>query len=166
MDVINELVDETEKFAEDKNTYNLLKSEGINPFKTKNVSEVFNAEEVSSIILKELTDIVDGCDASFANLVFLQTEEGLKDLQNKIRAKESLEVGNGGFFRSEESFGNFELHEITPDESKAVCAFINEYKNNLDKSLENNSYIRLLSFKKDKAERALNGNSPGSFRRQ
>lgn len=87
MNVINELVIEIEDIAEDKSAYETFKSEGVDPFKTKKAADVFKASEISSLILKELIERVDGCDSSFAGLVFLQTEEGLRDLQKKIRQR-------------------------------------------------------------------------------
>jgi hypothetical protein len=100
MNVIEELVTEISDVAEDKSAYEVIRSEGLDPFGTKKVSDVCKASEISSLILKELIEKVNGCDSSFANLVFLQTEEGLRDLQNKIKAKESLDLAVGGFCRS------------------------------------------------------------------
>jgi hypothetical protein len=166
VNVINELVNEIEDIAEDKNAYETFRSEGVDPFKTKKVCDVFKASEISSLILKELIERVDGCDSSFASLVFLQTEEGLKDLQKKIKAKESLDTGEGGFFRSELSSEVLEPHEITPDESKAVGDFVESYEHKLDDKLENDPYAKRLYYQNIKAQDALKGNRNGSFRRE
>jgi hypothetical protein len=166
VNVIDELVTEIEDVAEDKNTYETLKSEGIDPFKTKKVTDVFKASEISSFILKELIERVDGCDSSFASLVFLQTEEGLRDLHKKIKAKESLDTGEGGFFRSEFSTEVLEPHEITPDESKAVDEFVENYEQKLEDKLENDPYAQRLYYQNMKAQDALKGNRNGSFRRE
>ena len=166
VNVINELVTEIEDIAEDKNAYDTFKSEGIDPFKTKKAVSVFEASEISSLILRELTERVNGCDASFASLVFLQTEEGLRDLQKKIRAKECLDTGEGGFFRSDLSLEICEPHKITPDESKAVSDFVEGYEKKLDDELENDPYAQRLYYKNMKAQDALKGNRNGSFRRE
>ena len=129
MNLIDELVTEVENISEDKSTFNALKSEGINPFKTKNIADTFKASEISSIILKDLVDRVDGCDSSFASLVFMQTEEGLRDFKNKIKAKEALEDGVGGFVRADNLLEICEPHEITPDESKAIAELVSDYEN-------------------------------------
>ena len=165
MNVIDELVTEVSDAAEDKSAYETFKSEGVDPFGSKKISEAFKASEISSVILKELIEKVDGCDSSFANLVFLQTEEGLKDLQKKIKAKESLDTGEGGFFRSE-SLEICEPHKITPDESKAVSDFVESYEQKLDDKLENDEYAQRLLYKNTKAQDALKGNGNGSFRRE
>ena len=165
MNVIEELVTEISDVAEDKNTYEALRSEGLDPFGTKKVSDVCKASEISSLILKELIEKVDGCDSSFANLVFLQTEEGLRDLQKKMKAKESLDSGEGGFFRSDISLEECAPHEITPDESKAVGEFVDKYKQKVDIKLDTD-YSRHLLYQNLKAQDALKGNGNGSFRRE
>lgn len=62
MNIIDELVSEKADIAEDKSTYKALKAEGINPFKSEKISDIIKASEISDFVLKELTDMVNGCD--------------------------------------------------------------------------------------------------------
>jgi len=167
MNVINELVTEIEEVAEDKSAYETLVAEGIDPFGTNKVSDICKASEISSIILKDLIDKVDGCDSSFANLVFLQTEEGLRDLQKKIDAKRSLDNGECGFCRSDLAL-DLEEHDITPEEAAAIDEYLDEYKHKLDEQfrlLKKSKHAKQWAYKNMKAKNALNGLAPGSFRR-
>jgi hypothetical protein len=115
--------------------------------------------------LKELIEKVNGCDSSFANLVFLQTEEGLRDLQKKIKARESMDLAVGGFCRSFNSDLLLEPHEITPEESKAFEEFVDEYGHKVSKEF-NNDYADHLLLKNLQAQDALKGKRDGSFRRE
>jgi hypothetical protein len=164
MNIIEELVTETIDKEEDKKFYKDLKAEGIDPFRTKKVSDVCKASEISSLILKELIDKVDGCDSSFARLVFLQTEEGLKYLQKNIEAKKSLNSGSCGFFRTDISLELCEPHEITPDESKAVDDFVHKFAEKIESDLDTD-YSKQLADRKMKAKDAVIGNNNGAFRR-
>ena len=166
MNVIDELVTEISDVAEDKSAYETFKSEGVDPFGSKKISNMFKASEISFLILKELIEKVEGCDASFASMVFLQTEEGLRDLQKKIKAKESLDTGEGGFVRSAEEGELCEPHKITPDESKAVGEFVEQYEQKLENKFDNDEYAQRLSYQNMKAQDALKGNGNGSFRRE
>lgn len=165
MNVINELVNEIEEVAEDKSAYDALVAEGLDPFKTDKVSDICKASEISSIVLKELINRVDGFDSSFANLVFLQTEEGLKDLQKKIDTKRSFDNGEGGFFRSDLMTDDLEEHEITPEEAAAIDEYLDEYKRKLDEEFSLLKKNKQWAYKNMKARKALKGLAKGSFRR-
>jgi hypothetical protein len=171
--LIDELVEEIADKAEDSAAYKKLKSQGVNPFrKQSKVADVYKASEISSFILQELTKKVDGCDSSFANLVFLQTEEGVRDLQRKIKSKEALNTGEGGFFRSELSSEKYNPEDIistrslTDDESKAVGEFVEKLEHKTDDKLNNNAYAQKLYLQTLKAQDALKGNGTGSFTRK
>jgi hypothetical protein len=164
MNIIDELVTEATDVAEDKKVYKALKAEGIDPFRTKKVSDVCKASEISSLVLKELIDKVDGCDSSFARLVFLQTEEGLKYLQKNIEAKKSLNSGSCGFFRTDISLELCEPHEITLDEANAVDEFVYKFAEKIENELDTD-YSKQLADRKIKAQEAVIGNNNGAFRR-
>lgn len=164
MDVINELVNDTERLAEDKVAYTTLKSDGINPFGTKNIADTFKASEVTFLILEELSHLVDGCDSSLANLIFSQTSEGLAALQKKVKSREAFEKFEGSFTRSN-TVPEMVEHEITQEEFYAMSTYLVDYKISLEekfRQFNNTKYAQLKAFRDMKAQESLHNKGNGN----
>jgi hypothetical protein len=155
MDVINDLVDETVETAEDKAAYEKLKAVGLDPFHPpKKLSDVIESPDVSTLVLKEVISEVDSYDCSLSNLIYLHTDEGLKDLQRRSKAQDAFDSGEGVFSRGEE-LPLCEFHDITEDEAVAIDNFLSEYERKFNKKLDENQFVQLLMKKQEKAREAL-----------